>query len=89
MIPDWVYIKLMISISKSDVIESCKELLKSAIYVNLASDEQCSKIADELKSSIKSFDSFEEWHANQLNPQNFNDAAIDWIFLCDLLNFSF
>lgn len=81
--------KLMISISKANVIESCKQLLQSAIYVNLASDLECSKIAEELKSSIKSFDPFEEWKANHLNPQNFNEAAINWIFLCDLLNFSF
>lgn len=78
-------------IDKEILITSCKNLLSSAIYVEIANDFEFERILKEenLQDKIKSFDSFKEWKRNELNPQIFNNFAIDWIFLCDLLNFSF
>lgn len=76
-------------LNNSSVIESCSKLLESSKYVRMADDKEFSKVSESLHNSIKSFDAFEQWKACDLNPQPFNDYAINWIFLCDLLNFSF
>ena len=78
-------------VDKSVLIKSCQKLLSSAAHLEIASDEEIEKIIkkENLKSKIEKFDAFSQWKENELNPQVFNDFAIDWIFLCDLLNFSF
>ena len=76
-------------ITRSKIIESCWNLLNSAKYVTLADESEFISVSTLLAPKLKSFDAFEKWKLNELNPQNFDETAINWIFLCDLLNFSF
>jgi len=82
---------MSVQVDKSVLIESCKKLLSSAIHLKIASDSDFKQIIkkESLQSKIEKFDAFSQWKENELNPQVFNSFAIDWIFLCDLLNFSF
>ena len=79
------------TVNKNVLIDSCQKLLSSAVHLELASDSEFEEIVikENLQSKIKKFDAFIQWKDNELNPQVFNEFAIDWIFLCDLLNFSF
>lgn len=76
-------------LSKDVVIASCSNLISIADSVFLASDFEFHVVANKLKNDFKAFDPFKQWKDNELNPKSFNDFTIDWIFLCDLLNFSF
>ena len=77
------------SLNKEYVVKSCLRLVSTAENVTLSSDSEFKVIANKLKVNFDSFDAFKEWKRNELNPQIFNDFTIEWIFLCDLLNFSF
>lgn len=79
----------MSTVDNNILINSCSKLISSASHVTLAKDLEFKIIAEKLEKEIKRFDAFKQWKENELNPQNFDDLAIDWIFLCDLLNFSF
>lgn len=73
-------------LNKKLVVGSCENILDSSIYVSLEKDLESKT---HLLSGVKSFDPFKKWRQNELNPKVFNDFAINWIFVCDLLNFSF
>lgn len=77
------------NLNKSLVVESCNKVIESSRFVKIANEEEFEAVIGLLAPSVKSFDAFSQWKANELNPQTWNDAAIKWIFLCDLLNFSF
>lgn len=79
----------MLMVNKDILLDSCSKLLSSASYVTLAKDYEFEIEAERFEKEIKSFDAFKQWKENELNPKTFDDFAIDWIFLCDLLNFSF
>lgn len=76
-------------VDKNLMIKSCYKLLSSASQATLAEDFEFTIEAKKLEKEIKGFDAFNQWKENELNPKFFNDFTIDWIFLCDLLNFSF
>lgn len=49
-----------------------------------------SKLAEWLSSKFTSGEySLVNWKQHELHPKQANEAAIDWIFLVDSLNFSF
>lgn len=79
----------MLHVNKNILLDSCSKLLSSASHVTLAEDFEFKFQAKRLEKEIKSFDAFKQWKENELNPKIFDNFAIDWIFLCDLLNFSF
>ena len=79
----------MTIVDKNLIINSCSKLLSSASQVILGEDYEFKIAMEEFKKEIKSFDAFNQWKENELNPKIFDDFTIDWIFLCDLLNFSF
>lgn len=79
------------SVDKSVLIDSCKKLLSSGVHLEISSDQEFEEIIknQNLRRKIEKFNAFSQWKENDLNPQTFDSFAIDWIFLCDLLNFSF
>ena len=77
------------SVNKSVLIDSCSKFMSKASHVTLANNSEFKIAAQKLEKEIKSFDAFKQWKENELNPKTFDDFAVDWIFLCDLLNFSF
>lgn len=79
------------SVDRNVLINSCKKLLSSGVHLEIASDSEFEEIIkkENLRKKIEKFDAFTQWKENELNPQIFDSFAIDWIFLCDLLNFSF
>ena len=79
----------VVVVDKNLIINSCSKLLSSSSQVILGEDFEFKIVVEDFKKEIKSFDAFNQWKENELNPKIFNDFTIDWIFLCDLLNFSF
>lgn len=79
------------SVDRNVLIDSCKKLLSSGVHLEIASDPEFEEIIkkENLRTKIEKFDAFTQWKENELNPQIFDSFTIDWIFLCDLLNFSF
>lgn len=80
-----------LKINEENVINSCSKILSTAEHVYLAEDYEFESISKSLMADLKLFDAFKQWKANELNPKavTFNKYTADWIFLCDLLNFSF
>ena len=78
-------------VDRTVLINSCRNLLSSASHLEIATDSEFKEIIqkENLKRKIEKFKAFNQWKDNELNPQVFNSFAINWIFLCDLLNFSF
>ncbi len=83
------YIHCAMIADKNSVIDSCSRLISTSKHVQLASDLDFELVSENLKRDFKSFDAFKQWQANELNPKTFDEFTADWIFLCDLLNFSF
>ncbi|KAK9332448.1 hypothetical protein V1520DRAFT_334910 [Lipomyces starkeyi] len=71
------------------VLESAKFIYENADDVTI-SQETCKSAARSIYNSMqkKSY-STDTWSSNLLNPKTKDASAVDWIFLVDLLNFSF
>ncbi|KAK9373288.1 uncharacterized protein V1513DRAFT_426733 [Lipomyces chichibuensis] len=71
------------------VLESAKFIYENADDVTI-SEEACKRAAKSIYTSMqeKSY-STDTWASNLLNPKTKDASAVDWIFLVDLLNFSF
>lgn len=69
------------------IVRGCRDFLKSAQFVRVNS------AAVDLKHNFPPKEAFptpqDQWRRHDDYPQKFNDEAIEWIFVCDLLNFSF
>ncbi|KAK9238023.1 hypothetical protein V1525DRAFT_402213 [Lipomyces kononenkoae] len=71
------------------VLESAQYIYENADDVTI-SGEECKRAAMSIYSAMqrKSY-STETWSSNVLNPKTKDASTVDWIFLVDLLNFSF
>lgn len=68
---------------------SCEWMMKEyGDFVSIASERELQTIAEQLP--VSQFDPFESWRDSELGyPTEWNADTIDWIFVSDLLNFSF
>ncbi|KAK9368279.1 hypothetical protein V1509DRAFT_623601 [Lipomyces kononenkoae] len=71
------------------VLESARYIYENADDVTI-SEEKCKLAAISIYNAMqcKSY-STETWSSNLLNPKKKDASTVDWIFLVDLLNFSF
>lgn len=81
----------MYCIDKTAVVASCEAVMRDTQFVSLGSEIQFEGAAETFVSAmclpLHACDP--SWTHNRLHPRVFNDDAINWIFVCDLLNFSF
>ncbi|KAK9465651.1 hypothetical protein V1512DRAFT_44405 [Lipomyces arxii] len=71
------------------VIESSKFIAEHAKDVKV-SQTACKQVAESIYHAMKERSySTESWSQNTLNPKTKDIATVDWIFVVDLLNFSF
>ncbi|KAK9475318.1 uncharacterized protein V1510DRAFT_934 [Dipodascopsis tothii] len=79
----------MSPVTSTGVIESAEYIARNAddVSVNV---QACRQAADSIYEAmqVKKY-STESWSANELNPKDKTARTVDWIFVVDLLNFSF
>ncbi|KAK9455207.1 hypothetical protein V1511DRAFT_488070 [Dipodascopsis uninucleata] len=74
---------------ETGVLESAKFIYENSEDVRI-SKEGCEEAANVIYDAIEAeYYSTETWSNHLLNPKEKNGSTIDWIFLVDLLNFSF
>eukprot|EP00158_Paraphelidium_tribonemae_P002368 Partr_v1_DN25311_c0_g1_i2_m21673 putative Chromosome 9 open reading frame 64 len=72
-----------------NILNSAKFIADNSQHVSIPRDGVKAAavfIAEQMKRSQYSF---KTWKSHPLNPKTCNEQTIDWIFLVDLLNFSF
>lgn len=72
-----------------NVVESAKYIAENSAYVQVV-EEKCKHAARSIHSSLIEHPySTESWSHHPLNPKGKDRSTVDWIFVVDLLNFSF
>ena len=70
-------------------LESAEFILKTAKSVTV-NPESVDKLATKIYDALKDKNcNYFNWKAAPLNPKCMNEFAINWIFFCDTMNFSF
>jgi len=71
-----------------DVLNGAQRVAEQSrhVAIDLSRLEYC---AVRIKQEMKKTGPGEKWHSHSLNPMALNEQTAHWIFLCDLLNFSF